>query len=268
MRQLPKNRSDVVRAERRFRVLHRDGFRCVYCGKSALDGACLSVAFHEDHLFPKSIVDSSEDEDLVTACSDCNIGKGDTVLERLPPSIPDPIAEQFHLRRHDLANVQRQQADIRSQVRAWDRELCEVMLSFDPRQRASFCRQLLPRVRFESDACRKLFVSACDLDQQGVVPSDCELEQRVAGTQAHAFLLFFVAQIRKYPVDMEDRLCRLEQAIQRRDAEEKAHEAARRLKNMRLPAEEGARLIERLVFERRVAQGAIEREEATDGSAG
>ncbi len=57
----------------RFRILKRDGFKCVYCGRSAGDdGAVL----HIDHKIPKCEGGSGRIDNLVTACADCNHGKG------------------------------------------------------------------------------------------------------------------------------------------------------------------------------------------------
>lgn len=59
----------------RFSVFSRDCFTCVYCGKSSPD-----VKLHIDHLIPKSKNGSNKIENLVTACEECNIGKGDKIL--------------------------------------------------------------------------------------------------------------------------------------------------------------------------------------------
>jgi 5-methylcytosine-specific restriction endonuclease McrA len=44
----------------------------VYCGKSQQDGATL----HVDHVVPVIDGGDSEDGNLVTACDECNLGKG------------------------------------------------------------------------------------------------------------------------------------------------------------------------------------------------
>jgi hypothetical protein len=66
----------------RFDVFTRDGFRCVYCGRSPADGAVLEA----DHLL--AWVDGGETtlENLVTACQDCNAGKhaNRADVDRLP----------------------------------------------------------------------------------------------------------------------------------------------------------------------------------------
>ena len=62
-------------AKRRFEVLRRDGFRCVYCGAKASESE-----LHVDHVVP--VIDGGSDQlsNLVTACIDCNLGKGKTRL--------------------------------------------------------------------------------------------------------------------------------------------------------------------------------------------
>jgi 5-methylcytosine-specific restriction endonuclease McrA len=96
----------IFTAAERFRVFERDGFCCVYCGKSAVDGVCLSVAFHLDHVYPRSRGGSDLMSNLATACSDCNAGKGDSVLSQLPPGIDDSVEAGFarHCQRNDVVN--------------------------------------------------------------------------------------------------------------------------------------------------------------------
>lgn len=56
---------------KRFRVLNRCGFRCVYCGASA-DEKRLEI----DHVIPRAKNGSDDEANLVAACVDCNRGKG------------------------------------------------------------------------------------------------------------------------------------------------------------------------------------------------
>lgn len=57
---------------RRFAILKRDGFKCLYCGRSpAEDGIRLQV----DHIIPRSKGGGDHDDNLVSACEDCNQGK-------------------------------------------------------------------------------------------------------------------------------------------------------------------------------------------------
>ena len=57
---------------RRFAVLSRDGFRCVYCGR----GHAEQVVLHVDHVIPRSGGGSDDVNNLVAACQECNLSKG------------------------------------------------------------------------------------------------------------------------------------------------------------------------------------------------
>jgi hypothetical protein len=64
---------DPIPAQLRFRVLSRDHFRCQYCGRSQAEGAIL----HLDHVVPFSKGGPTTEDNLITACMDCNLGKTD-----------------------------------------------------------------------------------------------------------------------------------------------------------------------------------------------
>lgn len=55
----------------RFQVLRRDEFTCQYCGRGSRD-----VVLHVDHVKPRAAGGSNDPKNLITACSDCNLGKG------------------------------------------------------------------------------------------------------------------------------------------------------------------------------------------------
>jgi phage FluMu protein Com len=60
----------------RFKVLQRDSFKCVYCGASPQN-----TSLHVDHKVPVNAGGSNDIENLVAACSDCNLGKGSHSFE-------------------------------------------------------------------------------------------------------------------------------------------------------------------------------------------
>lgn len=62
----------------RLRILRRDGFKCQYCGARAP-----FVPLHVDHVFPQVMGGLDHPSNLVTACPDCNLGKGARLLESL-----------------------------------------------------------------------------------------------------------------------------------------------------------------------------------------
>lgn len=61
----------------RFQIFQRDGFRCVYCGQDPHDGIKLVI----DHVLPAIKGGKTIEANLVTACSMCNSGKRDHLLE-------------------------------------------------------------------------------------------------------------------------------------------------------------------------------------------
>lgn len=71
-----KTRRNIPKGAR-FDVMSRDGFRCRYCGRTQASGATL----HVDHVKPVAAGGGNEIGNLVTACSDCNLGKS---AKRLP----------------------------------------------------------------------------------------------------------------------------------------------------------------------------------------
>lgn len=76
----------------RFSILRRDGFRCRYCGAGPTlgpDGAPRNSTLRVDHVVPVNEGgDLTNEANLVTACDDCNQGKGKTRLS--PDEVPPP----------------------------------------------------------------------------------------------------------------------------------------------------------------------------------
>jgi len=62
----------------RLKVLSRDNFRCVFCGRSPATD--FGVKLHIDHIIPFSKGGKSSLDNLQTLCQDCNIGKSDKLL--------------------------------------------------------------------------------------------------------------------------------------------------------------------------------------------
>jgi hypothetical protein len=71
----PNRKSITLRL--RFEIFKRDMFICQYCGRRAPD-AELQV----DHVYPKALGGTDDDDNLITSCFECNMGKGDYVLMR------------------------------------------------------------------------------------------------------------------------------------------------------------------------------------------
>lgn len=67
----------------RFAILDRDEFTCRYCGRKPPQ-----VELRVDHVIPASAGGTIDPDNLITACQDCNAGKGPHLLVSSPPSRP------------------------------------------------------------------------------------------------------------------------------------------------------------------------------------
>lgn len=76
VKELPhRGKSRSINLALRYKVLVRDNFRCVICGRSpAVD---LGTKLHIDHIVAWSKGGLNELSNLRVLCSDCNLGKGD-----------------------------------------------------------------------------------------------------------------------------------------------------------------------------------------------
>ena len=72
----------------RFDVFKRDGFQCAYCGAHPSETVLLEV----DHNHPVADGGTNDIDNLVTACWDCNRGKGAGLLSSIPQSLEDKAA--------------------------------------------------------------------------------------------------------------------------------------------------------------------------------
>ena len=68
-------RKNSKRLRLRFKILKRDNFTCQYCGRKSPN-----VKLHIDHFYPKSKGGKYIENNLITSCADCNIGKSDVIL--------------------------------------------------------------------------------------------------------------------------------------------------------------------------------------------
>lgn len=64
--------------KKRFEVLKKYGFKCIYCGRKAPE-----VSLELEHINPKSNGGSDDFDNLAPACWECNRGKGSTLLNEV-----------------------------------------------------------------------------------------------------------------------------------------------------------------------------------------
>lgn len=72
----------------RFNVFKRDLFCCQYCGRHPPD-----VTLEIDHITPVAAGGTNVEENLITACFDCNRGKAAVPLTVVPRSLAEKGAE-------------------------------------------------------------------------------------------------------------------------------------------------------------------------------
>lgn len=66
----------------RFEIFKRDGFTCQYCGAHPP-----GVLLHLDHIVALAAGGADDEDNLITACEPCNLGKGARDLRIAPQSI-------------------------------------------------------------------------------------------------------------------------------------------------------------------------------------
>lgn len=94
----------------RWSVFQRDGFCCRYCGVQAgAEGVSLTI----DHLLPVAEGGDNRIDNLVSACSRCNGGKGAKVIDAIP--VGDHVDENT---RHRLRSLVETRARIAEEIQA------------------------------------------------------------------------------------------------------------------------------------------------------
>jgi 5-methylcytosine-specific restriction enzyme A len=71
-----QKRSRSISLSVRLDVLTRDGYKCVYCGRSSQQ-----IDLEIDHIIPHSKGGSNQIDNLQSLCFDCNRGKGARIIE-------------------------------------------------------------------------------------------------------------------------------------------------------------------------------------------
>jgi DNA primase len=141
-----------------------------------------------------------------------------------------------------------------SRLPAWDREVLEVLVGV-PDSVGLIVREVTP-ADIETPACRTVIETAGRLHASGrsVALADLLLELVDPALQS---LLVAVDEsgAARGSLDPEERVGHFTEALRRRAAERQAHVAARALKTNRLDSRSEAEILERLLAERRAAQG-------------
>lgn len=108
-----KNKRKSTGKKLRFEIFKRDGFRCVYCGSTPVQSV-----LRVDHVVPVADGGTTEADNLVTSCHDCNAGKGSTPLDK--KRLAKPMLTEAH-REHteqirEYLKVQKEIAEARREA--------------------------------------------------------------------------------------------------------------------------------------------------------
>lgn len=76
----------AISKKQRFEVFKRDGFTCQYCGKTPPE-----IVLEIDHIKSRKRKGKDNEENLITACFDCNRGKGAIELKIAPPKTEEKL---------------------------------------------------------------------------------------------------------------------------------------------------------------------------------
>lgn len=78
----------AVGTKQRFEIFKRDEFTCQYCGAHPP-----AAILHVDHIVAVANGGTNDDDNLLTSCSQCNLGKGARRLTDVPQSLASKAAE-------------------------------------------------------------------------------------------------------------------------------------------------------------------------------
>jgi len=101
----------------RFEVFKRDGFRCLYCGRTPPE-----VLLHCDHVIASANGGSDDPCNLFTACQDCNLGKSDVPLSQIPYAHKQSVEE-----RQEAIDQLRAISQLSIEAREQENELVEII---------------------------------------------------------------------------------------------------------------------------------------------
>lgn len=95
----------------RFEILRRDEHTCRYCGAQAPD-----VPITVDHVIPRALGGTDDPTNLVTACRDCNFGKGSTSPDAQIVADVDAKAFQWAAAIERAAELRRVEIDAENEI--------------------------------------------------------------------------------------------------------------------------------------------------------
>lgn len=75
-----------LKLKERFKILARDNFRCIYCGRGSPE-----VFLQLEHVIPRSKGGKDNFSNLATCCLECNLGKRDSLLSDINKNLSKSV---------------------------------------------------------------------------------------------------------------------------------------------------------------------------------
>lgn len=160
----------------RFEIFKRDGFQCRYCGQTPP-----AVILEVDHVIPVSEAGADDKENLITACFDCNRGKGARSLGQVIKPL-EQTADEIAERERQITAYQRLLRDKKrheeDEVDAVEKVFTEAYAHeqnwyFSPRFRTNVRKQFLTRLTMEEVVEAMEIACARGLDSERVLRYFC-----------------------------------------------------------------------------------------------
>lgn len=143
-----------VQQKVRFEVFKRDLFKCQYCGRTPPN-----VTLQVDHIIPVSGGGLSDQDNLITSCFDCNVGKGSRPLGSVPKPLSDR-AEEIREQELQISEYSRIIADKRDRIESESFLVASVLY---PNSKSIGSREYASIKRFVTDMGFEAVLESADI---------------------------------------------------------------------------------------------------------
>ncbi len=147
----------AISKKQRFEIFKRDDFTCQYCGKTPPE-----ITLEVDHINPKSRKGKDDINNLLTACFDCNRGKGKVPLGNIPNTLAINLGI-LKEKESQLKEYNKFLAEIEKRIQADINEIDEIYISYFPKWQLSDRFKSVSLKRFLTLLPKQIIVEAMHL---------------------------------------------------------------------------------------------------------
>ena len=106
----------------RFEIFKRDSFTCQYCGNTPP-----KIVLELDHITPVCEGGDNSEDNLITACFDCNRGKAGNKLD----CAPDAISRKIEIKKEKEAQIKEYERLLRKEKRDFEKKMEKIKSIFN-----------------------------------------------------------------------------------------------------------------------------------------